>query len=110
MAENNGKKQEISLEDDFDAVVRYGGTTVELKPDGNVTVKTNGNAIIYVDAYTKALVRLHSAANSNLAAVAKAAKPGDRMPDGTVYAGISPDTHKPIYATPKDASLTFTFK
>jgi hypothetical protein len=34
---------------------------------------------------------------------------GDRMEDGTVYAGISPDTHEPMYATPNDAPLTYTF-
>ena len=34
---------------------------------------------------------------------------GDEMPDGTIYAGISPDTHKPMYATPRDAPLTYTF-
>jgi hypothetical protein len=34
---------------------------------------------------------------------------GDHMPDGTIYAGISPDTGKPMYATPADAPLmTFT--
>jgi hypothetical protein len=36
-------------------------------------------------------------------------KIGDKMPDGTVYAGISPDTHKPMYTTPADAPLTPTF-
>ena len=35
--------------------------------------------------------------------------PGDKMPDGTVFAGISPDTNKPMYATPADASLTMMF-
>src|ERR1039458_10259614 len=30
-------------------------------------------------------------------------KIGDKMPDGTVLAGISPDTNKPMYATPADA-------
>lgn len=37
-------------------------------------------------------------------------KIGMRMDDGTVYAGISPDTGKPMYATPKDAPLTYTFR
>ena len=36
-------------------------------------------------------------------------KIGDKMPDGTVFAGISPDTNKPMYATPADASLTMKF-
>jgi hypothetical protein len=34
---------------------------------------------------------------------------GAIMPDGTVYAGISPGTGKPMYAAPKDAPLTMTF-
>ena len=36
-------------------------------------------------------------------------KLGDKMPDGTVLAGISPDTNRPMYATPADASLTMQF-
>ena len=39
----------------------------------------------------------------------QALAPGDKMPDGTVFAGISPDTNKPMYATPADASLTMKF-
>jgi len=31
------------------------------------------------------------------------------MPDGTIYAGISPDTGKPMYAMPADAPLTYAF-
>lgn len=34
---------------------------------------------------------------------------GDKMPDGTVYAGISPETGKAMYATPADAPLTMKF-
>jgi hypothetical protein len=34
---------------------------------------------------------------------------GDKMPDGSLYAGISPDTNKPMYAMPADAPLTMTF-
>jgi hypothetical protein len=32
------------------------------------------------------------------------------MADGTVYGGISPDTNRPIYATPTDAPLTMKWK
>ena len=35
---------------------------------------------------------------------------GQRMEDGTVYAGISPDTGKPMYALPGDAPLTMKWK
>jgi hypothetical protein len=34
---------------------------------------------------------------------------GDEMADGTIYAGISPDTHKPVYARPKDEPGTYNF-
>src|ERR1039458_577650 len=36
-------------------------------------------------------------------------KIGDAMPDGSVYAGTSPDSNKPMYTTPADAPLTYTF-
>ena len=35
--------------------------------------------------------------------------PGDEMPDGSVYAGVSPNTGKPMYAMPVNAPLTMTF-
>jgi len=47
------------------------------------------------------------AANANEAPAEP--KVGDKMPDGTVFAGISPYTNKPMYATPADASLTMKF-
>ena len=31
------------------------------------------------------------------------------MPDGTVYAGISPDTHRRLYTTPEDVPFTWKF-
>ena len=34
---------------------------------------------------------------------------GDKMPDGTVLAGVSPHTNKPMYVAPTDVSLTMTF-
>jgi len=34
---------------------------------------------------------------------------GDKMADGTVYAGISPDTGKRMYTTPRDARLMLIF-
>ncbi len=43
---------------------------------------------------------------------AKKATPaiGDVMQDGTVYAGLSPNTGKPMFAAPADAPLTMDFK
>jgi Protein of unknown function (DUF1566) len=37
-------------------------------------------------------------------------KIGDRTADGTIYAGISPNTYQPMYVTPEDAPETYTFK
>jgi hypothetical protein len=34
---------------------------------------------------------------------------GDEMEDGTIYAGISPSTRKPLYVMPQDAPLTMWF-
>lgn len=36
-------------------------------------------------------------------------KIGTRMPDGTVYAGLSPETKKPLFALPADAELKKSF-
>jgi len=36
-------------------------------------------------------------------------KIGDQMPDGTIFAGISPETNQPMYAPSSDAPLTYTF-
>lgn len=36
-------------------------------------------------------------------------KIGERMPDGSVYAGTSPDSGEAMYATPDDAPVTGTF-
>jgi hypothetical protein len=36
-------------------------------------------------------------------------KTGDQMPDGTVFAGKSPDTNEAMYTTPADAPGTYTF-
>jgi hypothetical protein len=36
-------------------------------------------------------------------------EPGDPMPDGTICAGISPETNQPMYTTTADAPLTMIF-
>ncbi len=67
-----------------------------------------------VDAYTAGAVKAHAAANDESKSASLAGftrlEPGVRMRDGTIYAGISPDTHKPMYATPADAPLTMKWK
>jgi len=65
--------------------------------------RTDGPVLDLRDVTGEA-ARPKAPANTN-----KAPAPGDKMPDGTVFAGISPDTNKPMYATPTDASLTMKF-
>lgn len=36
-------------------------------------------------------------------------QPGDKMPDGSVYAGVSPDTGHPLYVVPADTPLYMQF-
>lgn len=75
----------------------------DFKNDGNVLDlrAVTGEAAKPSEAHASAL---EAPANTN-----QAPAPGDKMPDGTVFAGISPDTNKPMYVTPIDASLTMTF-
>ena len=47
-----------------------------------------------------------AARHAKLALSTKSVKKiGARMPDGSIYAGISPDTHRPLYALPRDESM-----
>jgi hypothetical protein len=64
----------------------------------------NGNKLSAEDVVKKMFGATHSELK-----VTTAPEIGDEMADGTIYAGISPDTNKPMYATPMDAGLTFTF-
>jgi len=106
MADSSGKAKEISLGSDFgDVAVTVNGVRVEVHTDGSILAYTNRS----VDAYTNGPVQVHPAANDD--AKAKAApQVGDKIPDGTIYAGISPDTGKAMYATSKDAPLTMKWK
>src|SRR5947209_6646461 len=110
--------REVSLGDGFgDVAVKVNGARVEVHADGSVAAHTSGD----VDAYTNASVRVHPAADANEKAsttAPAALKAGACMPDGTIYAGVSPQTGKAMYTTPSDArsttfwgreKLTFTF-
>jgi hypothetical protein len=102
--------KEISLGDGLGEIaVRVNGAVIEVHEDGSVAAHTSGD----VDVYTDASVCVHPAANDNGKAKTAARadlKPGDRMADGSIYAGISPHTHKAMYVTAADASLTMKWK
>jgi len=95
--ETAAKGTQISISEDFNTVV-LSGVTIERAADGHLVISAPGTVI------TKP-----GPANDTAAKGKTAPKIGDKMEDGTVYAGISPDTNKPMYATPADAPLTYTF-
>jgi Protein of unknown function (DUF1566) len=88
----------ISISADFNTVV-LNGATIERAADGHLVISTSATVI------SKPAV-----ANDSAAKAKTAPEIGDEMEDGTIYAGISPDTGKPMYATPADAPTMFTFK
>ena len=82
--------------DQFRVAVQGCGVKVEISADGKVSV--------YLNSETR-----DPAPNAATAASAEALKIGAKMPDGSIFAGVSPDTGRAMYATPKDAPLTCTF-
>jgi len=104
---------EICLETGSDMIIRQGGSTIELHAEGDITVKAGGAQLDVhpdgtVNAYTDSAVKLHPPIDD--ASANREPRPGDRMADGTIYAGVSPDTGKPMYTTPADAPLTMKWK
>src|SRR5262249_56590304 len=87
-------------DDSGDVAMTAHGARVEIHADGSV------------DAYTDATVRQHRAndGRDETPVIPAELKPGDRMQDGTIYAGLSPDTGKEMYTTPADATGTMKWK
>lgn len=80
MADGKANTQ-VVLDDSAEITVVRGGIMVQFNANGSIGV------------YGDAPVILHALV-------------GDRMEDGTVFGGISPDTNKPMYVRPADESLT----
>jgi hypothetical protein len=101
MSKGSASKPEISLGDDFgDVLVKVNGATIDVSAAG------------YVVATSPSGVEWRAAANDDgkpKTAPEIGPEIGDAMDDGTIFAGISPDTHQLLYATPADAPLTYTF-
>src|SRR4051794_5579729 len=90
-AMGNGMPKEISLGSDF-------GEVIVNVNDARVAVHADGTVETYPAAARQAAER-----PSEMTDTPAELKPGDRMRDGTVYAGLSPDTGKTMYTTPADA-------
>jgi hypothetical protein len=98
MTGSSGKAKEIVLGDELgDITAKANGVRVEIHTDGSILVYTKSD----VDAYT----------NDDAKPAAKAEPQiGGEMPDGTIYAGVSPDTGKAMYAMYGSAPLTMKWK
>src|SRR5947209_4395363 len=112
--------QDLRLADGQETIIHQGDSTVVLNGGGDITVKIGTASVDIhadgrieahtandVDAYTDGAVHVHHAANDrNQANAAADPSVGDRKPDGTVYAGVSPETGQAMYSTPGDARFT----
>jgi hypothetical protein len=93
------QKREINLGDEFgDVAVTVNGRRVEFRSDGSLVVETTG-AVAFLPA-NDAVSRKERAPP----------RVGEKMPDGSIYAGISPDTGKPLFAAPADAPLAMKWR
>lgn len=91
MADRREKTRKIDLGKEFgDVCVIVNGVRIEVSADGRITYA--GTA------------EMRAAGNDNAGQTGSGApEPGERMPDGTVYVGYSPDSGRPMYAMPGDA-------
>ena len=104
---------DIPLDLGFGYIFSQGARTTSAHNEGDMGVTLPGEQPAVhrdatVDANTGPPVNMHPLLRD--ATAQSEPKPGDKMPDGTIYAGISPDTGKPMYTTPADAPLTMTWK
>jgi hypothetical protein len=97
MSTQPNKAPVISLSEGFGAVVVQGpNIKVELFDDGRIVAYTDRD----IEKRHPASARtLSDAASPDALAI------GAEMPDGSIYAGVSPDTGRPMYTTPKDSGL-----
>jgi hypothetical protein len=103
MSESSGKAREINLGDDFgDVVINANGAQVTISASGSI----HGFPTPANDSDAKG----KTAPEIPLRPTGSGGQVGDEMPDGTIYAGVSPDTGKPFYTTPRDEKLTVTFR
>ena len=86
------EKNDLSISKDFNAVSLF-GATVELDANGTLVITSPGKVQLKpgVEVPTKELVL------------------GQKMKDGTIFAGLSPDTGRPMYVTSADEKLKYSF-
>lgn len=91
-------KRNIAIEDkrfikDENSVSVH-GARIALTPEGHLAVSTTGSFTVFPTVASSDKIAVP--------AVHAEKEVGQRMPDGTIYAGISPSTGRDMYVTPKD--------
>ncbi len=96
-------KTNLTLDEGSEVTVVRGGMRVEFNANGGVIVYQND-----VPVYP---ATNDSTPQAKAAVITKAdLQIGDKMEDGTIFGGISPDTGKPMYVRPADEPLTMKWK
>jgi len=98
----------VDLPPDSDTVVvRKHGISVAFNADGSVDVLRPRPRRRRV---TRDTIHFSVPSKQQRGSNAKQVAVGDRMPDGSVFAGVSPDTGRPFFVAEKDAPLTLTWR
>jgi hypothetical protein len=84
------------------AAITKDGFEVALGPDDAILISANGSV-------AKKSADAPAPAPEEPPAEKPALRIGDVMPDGTIYAGISPTTDRPLYAAPEDAPKRMSY-
>lgn len=90
----------------FKLVIERFGAKVEIHPGGHVVVRTKGNVeTVRPDAAAGLTPAAPPAPAPASSTPTETPVIGQRMRDGSVYAGVSPDTGEPMFTTPNDSRL-----
>lgn len=89
-----GKGTQINVSADFNTVVLK-GVVIWRAADGHLVISAPGTVITKPGPVNDSK---------------KEPEPGDKMEDGTIYAGISPDTGEALYVMPQDSPGTLKWK
>lgn len=103
--------RQIELADDnTETVIVRGGITIEFNANGGLVIRIDDDVKITVAANDDASCAACPGSMGILPSEANAdSRPGDIMLDGTIYAGLSPDTGKPLYVTNTDSPLAMNW-
>lgn len=98
----------LTIEETGDTVIiKRDGVEIDLGPNHSVVVHSDG-IVVHSDGDVK-LQPAPANDTTITAATAALLGEGNKMQDGSTFAGISPDTGKQMFAMPADARVMMTF-